>query len=77
MTKTWHLVDHWLKTLLKSHFFSRQTPPNYILGLAPLDALCITLYWTSAVKYSYKIAPPTLIGTMAAITGSINWIIGT
>ncbi len=40
-----------------------------------MDALCMTLYWTAAIKYTYKIAPPTLVGTMAALTGTMNWVI--
>lgn len=56
--------------------YIKQSPPYYIYGLAWLDALCATLYWTSAIMYSYKIAPPTLVGTMAALTGSVNWIVG-
>lgn len=47
----------------------------YVYGLVWMDFLCSTLYWTSAIKYTYKIAPPTLVGTMAALTGSVNWII--
>ena len=27
------------------------------------------------MTYGYKIAPPALIGTMAAMTGSVNWVI--
>ena len=51
-------------------------PINLMYGLIWMDSLCLVVYWTSAVKYSYKIAPPTLVGTMAAIANSIQWVIG-
>ena len=35
------------------------------------------LGWLAAMTYAYKIAPPALIGTMAAVTGAVNWILGT
>ena len=56
--------------------FFRQSPPTYLYGFSILDGISQGLYWTSAIKYSFKIAPPSLIGTMAALTGSVNWIIG-
>ena len=52
-----------------------QKPPYYGYALAWLDFWAGTLYWTAAIKYAYKIAPPALVGTMAALTGSVNWII--
>ena len=33
------------------------------------------LYWTAAQKYANKVAPPSLVGTMTGIVGSVNWII--
>ena len=54
----------------------RQSPPNFLYGFSILDGVIQGLYWTAAVKYSFRIAPPTLVGTMAALTGSVNWIIG-
>ena len=53
----------------------RSKPPYYAYALAWLDFWAGTLYWTAAIKYAYKIAPPALVGTMAALTGSVNWII--
>ena len=53
----------------------RQSPPTYAYGLALLHFLIGGLYWTSAVKYGFKIAPPTLVGTMTGLVGSVNWII--
>ncbi len=41
-----------------------------------MEVLIFHLGWLSALTYSYKIAPPPLIGTMAAVTGAINWIVG-
>ena len=61
---------------LNFFIFIRQSPPTYLYGFSILDGISQGLYWTSAIKYSYKIAPPSLIGTMAALTGSVNWIIG-
>ena len=34
------------------------------------------LYWTSAVKYGFKVGPPELVGTMTGVISSIQWIIG-
>ena len=61
---------------LNFFIFIRQSPPTYLYGFSILDGISQGLYWTSAIKYSFKIAPPSLIGTMAALTGSVNWIIG-
>ncbi len=57
--------------LLLSHT-PRTSPPNYILGLAVLDAVCITLPVTASMYYTYKIAPPDYIGTMAG-TVATTW----
>ena len=58
------------------HFlFERQSPPNYAYGLACLQFLIGGLYWTAAQKYANKVAPPTLVGTMTGMVGSVNWII--
>ena len=51
-------------------FCFRQRPPYYGYALAWLDFWAGTLYWTAAMKYAFKIAPPTLVGTMAAMSGS-------
>ena len=39
------------------------------------DSFGYTLFWITAMTYSYKLAPPTLIGTMAAMAGSVEWVI--
>ena len=57
-------------------FFSfRESPPYYAYGLACLQFLIGGLYWTAAQKYANKVAPPSLVGTMTGIVGSVNWII--
>jgi hypothetical protein len=84
----WYLLM-WSKNILKygvnliviiliSLFYKtkRQTPPNYAYGLSVLDFLTSTLYWTAAIKYAYKISPPSLIGTFAALSAAVNWIVG-
>ena len=63
---------------IHSEFFRfnfRQTPPTFIYGLAVFDSFGYTLFWITAMTYSYKLAPPTLIGTMAAMAGSVEWVI--
>ena len=56
-------------------FFFRESPPYYAYGLACLQFLIGGLYWTAAQKYANKVAPPSLVGTMTGIVGSVNWII--
>ncbi len=41
-----------------------------------MEVLTYHLGWLAALTHSYKIAPPPLIGTMAAVPGAINWIVG-
>ena len=52
-----------------------QSPPNYAYGLILLNFWISALYWTTAMKYSHTIAPPQYVGTMAAMSASVNWII--
>ena len=54
----------------------RQSPPYYACGLAVFMFLTDGLYWTSAVKYGFKVGPPELVGTMTGVISSIQWIIG-
>ena len=56
-------------------FLFRESPPYYAYGLACLQFLIGGLYWTAAQKYANKVAPPSLVGTMTGIVGSVNWII--
>ena len=57
-----------------SILFFRQEQISFLYGASVLAAVD-TLYWISCVTYSYKLAPPTLIGTMAALAGSFQWVI--
>ena len=63
------------KIYCDSFFFFRESPPYYAYGLACLQFLIGGLYWTAAQKYANKVAPPSLVGTMTGIVGSVNWII--
>ena len=60
---------------LRIFFSFRESPPYYAYGLACLQFLIGGLYWTAAQKYANKVAPPSLVGTMTGIVGSVNWII--
>ena len=53
----------------------RESPPYYAYGLACLQFLIGGIYYTAAQKYANKVAPPTLVGTMTGMVGSVNWII--
>ena len=44
-------------------------------GIFAFDCLANTLFWIASVNYAYKLAHPTLIGTMAAMLNSIDWVI--
>ena len=53
----------------------RQSPPTFIYGIGALDAIFQTLFWIAAMSYAYKLAPPTLIATMAALLNSVIWVV--
>ncbi len=55
----------------------RQSPPYYAFALAAMNVFVSTLYWVAVITYANKVAPPTLIGTMAALTATVNWVMGT
>ena len=53
-----------------------QSPPTFILYMAPLDAWVYTVSWLAVIKLAYRIAPPDLIGTMSAIVNVLLWTVG-
>ncbi len=55
---------------------SRQSPPYYALALALLDGPSVALQWTATLYYGFKICPPDLVGTMASLSGTFQWVVG-
>jgi hypothetical protein len=51
-------------------------PPCYAFGLFALDFSNAGLAWIAAITYGYKIAPPNLAATMAAIVNAMQFVLG-
>ncbi len=55
----------------------RENPPTVsALTMSALDTFVMALPWVGILYYGYKIAPPDLIGTMTAMTGMFQFVIG-
>jgi hypothetical protein len=52
------------------------SPPYYAYGLFALDFTNMGLSWIAAITYAYKIAPPNLAATVAAIANTIHFVLG-
>ena len=56
--------------------FNRATPPYYSVLLYILDIATPTIPLVAKMFYAYKIAPPDLIATTAAVAAAFLWTIG-
>ena len=63
--------------MLPNNFFpSLRSNPELVLLFAPIDALTYIVSWVGIMRFAYAVAPPDLIGTMAAAVNVSLWTIG-
>ena len=54
----------------------RWSPPYHYLIFCSFEFLCLTLQWIACVHYISKTCPDTLVGTMVALVGATQNVLG-